>query len=375
LLTSWLHSRRASAPEKPLRDELLSIERLEERALALAARFTIDPDPRRRARDTYPRFEDNVRLLRDAYRTLADDVRNGRHVVFAGDWLLDNFHLVAAEISDIRRNLPRAYSRTLPTLASREHAGHARIYAIAVELIRHSDSRLDRQQLIQFLNSYQRVAPLTIGELWAWPSMLKLALIENLRRLAEELLAARAARLAADSYVATVDEAGGAGMLPPDSDPAFIVQLLHRLREYGLRLSALRSALDDTLAARNTTPEDTVRVEHQRQGVALVSVANAITSLRLCATLDWPSSRWRSRAVKASCVSRSKPSKAPGRPRPTGRRPIARRTSAITSSIAAAPSSKPTSRIGPEWQRGCGGSSRAMRHSSISARFRSSLRS
>ena len=86
-----------------------------------------------------------------------------------------------------------------PTLASREHAGQARVYAIAVELIRHSDSRLDRQQLIQFLNSYQRVAPLTIGELWAWPSMLKLALIENLRRLAEELLSARAARGAADT--------------------------------------------------------------------------------------------------------------------------------------------------------------------------------
>jgi hypothetical protein len=179
---SW---RRQSAPvEKPLRDELLSIERLDERALGLAASLTVDPDPRHRARDTFPRFDDNVRVLRAAYRTLADDVRTGQFVVPAADWLLDNFHLVTAEISGIRRNLPRTYSRTLPALASRQHAGHARVYAMAIELIRHSDSRLDRQLLIHFLNSYQRVAPLTIGELWAWPSMLKLALIENLRRLA-----------------------------------------------------------------------------------------------------------------------------------------------------------------------------------------------
>lgn len=190
--------RQSSAVEKPLRDELLSIEGLEERALALAASLTVDPNPRLRARDTFPRFEDNVRVLRDAYRTLADDVRTGQFVASAAEWLLDNFHLVTAEIIEIRRDLPRTYSRTLPALASREHAGHARIYAIAVELIRHSDSRLNRQQLMQFLNSYQRVAPLTIGELWAWPSMLKLALIENLRRLAEELLSARAARRAAD---------------------------------------------------------------------------------------------------------------------------------------------------------------------------------
>ena len=201
----WLARQRGAprrpAAQPPLRDELLSIERLEERALSLAASFTVDPDPRHRARDTFPRFEDNVRLLRAAYRTLADDVRTGQFVGSAADWLLDNFHLIASEISDIRRNLPRTYSRRLPALASREHGGDARVYAIAVELIRHSDSRLERQQRVQFLHSYQRVAPLTIGELWAWPSMLKLALIENLRRLAEELLAARTARGSASTVI------------------------------------------------------------------------------------------------------------------------------------------------------------------------------
>src|SRR5258708_16956076 len=190
------------------------MERLEERALALADSMTVDPNPRHRARDPFARVEDNVRVLRAAYRTLADDVRTGQFVVPAADWLLDNFHLVSAEISGIRRNLPRTYSRTLPALASREHAGHARVYAIAVELVRHSDSRLDRQQLTQFLNSYQRVAPLTIGELWAWPSMLKLAHIENLRRLTEELLAGRAARPDAARSVPTAAEEGAAGTRP-----------------------------------------------------------------------------------------------------------------------------------------------------------------
>ena len=109
---------------------------------------------------------------------------------------------------------------------------------MAVELVRHSDSRIDRQQLALFLNSYQRVAPLTIGELWAWPSMLKLALIENLRRLAAETMAARQARLEADAHVARLEGDAGDGLraLPPNPDLTFIVQLLHRLREYGVRL-------------------------------------------------------------------------------------------------------------------------------------------
>jgi cyclic beta-1,2-glucan synthetase len=289
-MTSRAQLRRSPSPaEKPLRDELLSIERLEERALALAASFTIHPNQRQRALNILPRFEDNVRVLRSAYRTLAEDVRTSQFVTSGAEWLLDNFYLVAAEITDIRRNLPLTYFRELPALASREHSGHARIYAIALELLRHSDSRLERSQLTRFLNSYQRVAPLTIGELWAWPSMLKLALIENLRRLANEMLAARAERRAADQYVSKLDERPDQGLppLPELLDTAFVVQLLHRVREYGLRLSPMRTAVDEHLTARQTTAEDAIRGEHQRQAVAQVSVANVMTSLRFCAAVDW----------------------------------------------------------------------------------------
>ncbi len=279
----------AAKAEKPLRDELLSIEGLEERAKALAARFTINPKPRLMTRSPLPRLDDNTRVLRGAYRTLADDVHRGEFVTGEVDWLLDNFHLVASEIQAVRQNLPRGFYRGLPKLALRELAGEARVHAMAIELIRHSDSRLDRHQLVRFMNSYQTVAPLTVGELWAWSSMLKLALIENMRRLADEILEAREARRAADAYVALIDAEGHGQppLLPPVLHTAFVVQTLHRLREYGPRLTAVSDAVDKYLAAEHMTPEDAIRGEHQRQAAAQVSVANVITSLRLCATLDW----------------------------------------------------------------------------------------
>ena len=358
------------SPERPFRDELLSIERLEERALALAASFTIDPSPRRRARNIFPRFDDNARVLRDAYRTLADDVRTGQPVTAAAEWLLDNFHLVTSEIRDIHQHLPGTYYRQLPALASREQAGHTRIYAMAVELVRHSDSRIDRQQLAVFVNSYQSVAPLTIGELWAWPSMLKLALIENLRRLAAETLESRRARLAADAYVSRMEREAGdaerhARALPSALDIASVVQLLHRVREYGLRLSSIRTAVEEHLASQQTTAEAAIRGEHQRQAAAQVSVANAMTSLRLCSVLDWRQyfesvslveqvlqrdpagaygrmdflSRDRQRqaveelradAERRRCAWRSRRSRAPGRRPCAGRSRIAPPTSATT---------------------------------------------
>jgi cellobiose phosphorylase len=280
--------RPAARLDKPFRGELLSIEGLEERAKALAARFTVDPSPGR-AGTAYPRLDENDAVLREAYRLLAEDVHRGAFVTPATEWLLDNFHLVASEIRDVRQSLPRAYYRELPKLALRELAGTARVYAMAVELIRHSDSRLDRAKLLRFMNAYQTVAPLTIGELWAWPSMLKLALIENLRRLAAEMLAARAARQAADELLAGLDAVGEDRIppLPPGLPTALVVQLLQRLREYGTRLSAVRTAVDDHLRAEHLSAEEAIRREHQGQAAAQVSVANVITSLRLCSTFDW----------------------------------------------------------------------------------------
>jgi cyclic beta-1,2-glucan synthetase len=274
--------------QKPFRDEPLSSERLDERALALAASFTIDPR-RRHARSIYPRLRDNERVLEAAYRTLAEDVREGGFVTPATEWFLDNFHLISSELVEIREHLPRRYYRQLPTLVTREEAGEARIYAMAVALLRHTDSRLDLPQLSLFLNSYQRVAPLTLGELWAWPSMLKLALIENLRRLADEILISRGARLRADEDVAQID-AGPPGeevRITDDAHHAYLMQMLHRAREYDVRRSPLRAALEGHLNARGQMAEDIVRTEQQRQAASQASVANAITSLRLCTTIDW----------------------------------------------------------------------------------------
>src|SRR5213594_2491545 len=295
--------------EKPLRAELLSIERLEERARALAASFTLARDPRRKARPFFSRLEDNARVLRKAYRVLADDVHGGEFVPPAAEWLLDNFHLIEAEIRGIRHDLPRQYYLDLPKLASREMAGIARVYAMALELIRHTDGRLDRQQLVRFMAAYQTVAPLTIGELWAWPSMVKLALIENLRRLADEALQGRDARLTADGYLAQIGGAEDAAPLPslPEVlDTAYVVRLLQRMREYGPLVAPVRAAVEERLAAQGMTAEDSIRTEHQRQAAGQVSVANAITSLRLCSTLDWMVFRERQ-------LDRTGPATRPGR--------------------------------------------------------------
>jgi cyclic beta-1,2-glucan synthetase len=195
---------------------LLSVEGLDALAKAQAARLTLTRSSRHGARRFFSRLDDNDRSLRRAYRTLAGDVRSGEALMPAAEWLLDNFHVVEAEIAAVRVSLPLPYYLGLPKTVSAEPSETVRVYAMAVELIRHSDARLDLQRLARFVSSFQTQVPLTIGELWAWPTMLKVALIENLRRLAEEVLASRAGRMEADRYLAHFEAAPAEGP-PPET--------------------------------------------------------------------------------------------------------------------------------------------------------------
>ena len=272
-----------------MRGELLSVERIEDRAKALASTLAVVPGRRRSARGILRRLDENALALRDAYRVLSEDTRQGLEVTAAGDWLLDNFHVLTSEIRQVREHLPQTFHDQLPRVASGEHAGHSRISVLAADVTAHSDNRLDDDQLKRFLNGFQTVVSLTLGELWAWPSMLKLSLVDNARVVADEILEARQARRAADDRLAGV---GPRGVLAPSTLPAtlhlaHVVQLLHRFREYGHASTAHRAAVEEHLAARQLTAEDAIRNELQRQAAAQVSIANVITSLRLCAALDW----------------------------------------------------------------------------------------
>src|SRR5688572_21628517 len=102
--------------------ELLGVELLEEHARRLAARFTISRRPRGRGRTHLRRLNDTRRALRDPYQLLAADCARGETPAPATEWLLDNFHIIAATDRDIVRDLPASFFRRLPTIAAEEFA-------------------------------------------------------------------------------------------------------------------------------------------------------------------------------------------------------------------------------------------------------------
>ena len=270
------------------RVELLGIEPLEEHARRLAAVWT--PFRRRRGggRAHLRRLDAHARVLRDVYRTLADDVRRGEPAAPAAEWLLDNFHTISATIRDIRHDVPASFYRRLPTIADDEFAGLPRVYAMALELVRCSAGRLDAQRLQRFVTAFQSVTPLTMGELWAWPSALKLALVEHLRVRADILAATRAHGSGRGTARRRDREDGRArGLARAASTRRLSRGSWCAPASTGRRRPSLRHQLDAALAATGRTVEDAIRSEGQHQAAEQAAMANLVGSLRLISTFDW----------------------------------------------------------------------------------------
>ena len=282
--------------EESIREELFSVERLEQHAESLAAAQPITAGPIW-GRSLAVRLRDNESVLLAAYRTIAGAVGAGGAITPAAEWLLDNYHLVEEQIREIRDDLPPRYYRQLPKLASGPFAGYPRVFGVAWAFVAHTDSRFDPEMLRRFLRAYQRVQPLTIGELWAVAITLRIVLVENLRRGARRIVTSRAAREEADILAdrllgmnAQPAEPVGSALQPYEQAPlqaAFAVQLVQRLRDQDPRVTPALMWLEERLAAQGTNADQIVHDEHQRQGAANVTVRNMITSMRLISDVDW----------------------------------------------------------------------------------------
>jgi cyclic beta-1,2-glucan synthetase len=287
--------RRESAEiDPPIRAELFGVERLEQHAESLAAAQRVSSSGR--GRRLLQRVEDNGHVLRESYQVIAKGIREERAITPAAEWLVDNFHIVDEQLREIRDDLPIGFYRELPKLAEGPLVGYPRVYGIAWAFVAHTDSRFDPEALRRFLHAYQRVDALTVGELWAVAITLRIVLVENLRRLAQSIVRARAARQEADALaddVLGVDAAVGPtpnGLGRFESAPlvtAFAVQLVQRLREQDRAATPALLWLDRRLHAQGTTSDDIVRLEHQRQAAMNVTVRNIILSMTLISALDW----------------------------------------------------------------------------------------
>ncbi|KON82257.2 cyclic beta 1-2 glucan synthetase [Azoarcus sp. PA01] len=286
--------------EPPLRSELFSADQMEQHGKALGASHRLAsggaPD------QLLDRLAANENALVDVCRLLTAAATENQRSTPAAEWLLDNFYLIEEQIHTAKRHLPKDYSRELPRLddaRAGRSAGRPRVYDIALETVAHGDGRVDTESLSRFVAAYQTVSPLRLGELWAIPIMLRLALIENLRRVGTRIAAAWEERDLAGSWADRMTEtaekdpkslilviADMARSNPPMGS-AFVAELARRLQGRGPALALPLTWIEQRLAESGLTIEQSVQSENQQQAADQVSISNSIGSLRVLGAIDW----------------------------------------------------------------------------------------
>ena len=297
---SWLPSQRRAASAwhdaQPIRSELFSLDRLEQHAAQLALEHQASLKSARGV-SLAARIRHNRTALRRDYIQINRASSGRRSVTPAAQWFIDNYYVVEQQLRMIRDDLPAAYYHQLPKLAVGRLSGFPRITGLAWDFIAHTDSAFDAQALKRFVQSYQRVEQLTLGELWALASMLRVVLIENLRRSADRIIEDRLQRNAADRMA---DRLLGSPtrpaepleqVIPPGKQVplprAFAVQLARRLRDVQRSETAAVHWFEEALQAAGLDAEALVREELQTQGATNITVRNIVTSLVQLSALDW----------------------------------------------------------------------------------------
>ena len=285
------------ADAQPLRSELFSAEQLALHAAEMATWYTVDMnggDDR-----LLPRLSENESILVATFTLVTAALEKNRRIAPASEWLLDNFYLIEEQIRTARRHLPLGYSRRLPVLESGPLAGFPRVYYIARELIAHNDGRVDLDVLSSFVEAYQTVAPLRLGELWAVPIMLRLALIENLRRVSTRIAADRVDSDKASSWAdrmieiaeqdpkSVILEVAEMARSDPPMTSAFVAELARELRGRAPSLTLALTWVEQRLSEMGQTIEQMVQMETRVQAADQVSIGNSITSLRTLDGIDW----------------------------------------------------------------------------------------
>lgn len=274
-----------------LRDVPLDPERLRHHAAGVAKSHGTEPHLKT-GNILLKHLEANYDRISFIYRYLNDKAKTGRHMSPASEWILDNYYLIEEQAKATKQELAQKRFVKLPVLNRGYLQGYPRIYAIALELISHTDGRLEQGEVVDFVTAYQEHRVLTQREIWSLPLMLKTALLEYIRHLADKVY---------DTEI-NWDEANRIAGLPEEecltavkmvlkkrqgkNHGSFVIELLRELRnrEEG---DLLENYLAQHFLDLGTTLEKSIEQEHYEQAARKVSTGNAIVSLKTISLLDW----------------------------------------------------------------------------------------
>jgi cyclic beta-1,2-glucan synthetase len=292
---------RPGLPLRPLKQpeqtlgEAVTISSLPDCGAELAASHQLATS--KRSGPLLPILRECEAAIERARADLGEAARLDYGIAHAAEWLLDNTYLIRSHIAEIRHNLPAKHNRIRPVIADTSFQIRFRIYHIAADFICRTRDRVAPDSIISFLNGYQQQAPLTIAELWVFPLMLRLVLLQRLQALSEMVTLRQHQKEVADFWANRLLNAANRGpeqfdqtVAELDRDgteltPHFIARLGELLHKEESALAPIQKWIE-TKTGFNLA--DIILREHAEEANELMFISTAIGSLRQLSELQYP---------------------------------------------------------------------------------------
>ncbi|TVQ45060.1 MAG: glycosyltransferase 36 [Saprospirales bacterium] len=276
-----------------------NIQFLKESAIGLAGIHKVSYSSKQ-LKPIKPILKESKQVLTDTYRILSKIVKAEKEISPASEWLLDNFYIIQEQIVQIGIDFPKAYQRNIPILAIGEHKGFPRVYEIALSMLTHTDNVLDNTVLVEYIKTYQQEQHLQLGELWAFAIMIRLFLIQILAEKASRILYYKKIKSEVEKFVSEIEKenlqepgsfshaiSGWARVHSEKSGLLYLLELFNQLQSAGLVHEEQKRWFKYQFNQYETTLEDAMRLEAQKESRLQVAIQNAIISLRQIAETDW----------------------------------------------------------------------------------------
>jgi cyclic beta-1,2-glucan synthetase len=158
----------------------LEVDQLEALAVKLAHEQPPISSQSSRKTTLIDRLDDIEAQLEVTYERFVNAAEEELAASYAGEWMLDNMFVIRQALRLIREDMPAGFYRQLPKFKEGPLEGYPRIYSLTRFLVTRPDSQLGIETIQRFVAAYQEITPLTTGELWALPVMLRFSVLEFL---------------------------------------------------------------------------------------------------------------------------------------------------------------------------------------------------
>ncbi|WP_192929721.1 GH36-type glycosyl hydrolase domain-containing protein [Alkaliphilus serpentinus] len=273
-----------------MKDILLNIEDLGDHGREIAKEHTVVRG--KRTKKLTFRLDYNFKEIVEVYLSLSDKSKNRREISPPAEWLLDNFYKIEEQVKEIKQALmAERYSR-FDLLDNGLLKGYPRVYVIAMEMVSHTDGRIDEDTIKHFIRAYQSKAVLATKEIWSISLMIKLALIENIRVICERIRATEGEWLKAEGAInhkshQLLELVKENFENHQGVNSSYIEHLLKRLRREGIESGEIIGYIEKRLMDYDISISQLIEEEHRSQAGRKISIGNAITSLNAIASIDW----------------------------------------------------------------------------------------